>query len=119
MMLPRALKYLLKNMRSSKNLTIVEISKNIFLCNFHYFIYIFINFYGRSPNNTRIPIDFSKSVSLDQGLSSVFDLILRTVSADWAYLEEIFEAPRSVMDILLKKVFEEIVSCEVCIILYH
>lgn len=57
----------------------------------------------------RIPIDFSKTACLDQGLSSDFDLILRTVSADWAYLEEIFEEPRSVMDTLLKKVFEEIV----------
>lgn len=69
-----------------------------------------MNFFDSPHNNLRIPIDFSKSVTLDQGLTSVFDLILRTVSADWAYLEEIFEDPRSVMDTLLKKVFEEIVN---------
>lgn len=62
-----------------------------------------------SPNNTRIPIDFSKPPSTDSGLESVLDLILRTISADWVYLEEIFDSPRSVMDTLLKKVFEEIV----------
>lgn len=63
----------------------------------------------RPPNNTREPIDFSQTVSNDSGLSSVFDLILKTVSADWVYLEEIFDAPRNVMDTLLRRVFEEIV----------
>lgn len=61
------------------------------------------------PNNSRVPIDFSKPAQLDSGLLSVFDLILRTITADWVYLEEIFDAPRSVMDTLLKRVFEEIV----------
>lgn len=61
------------------------------------------------PNNSRVSIDFSMPAQLDSGLLSVFDLILRTISADWVYLEEIFDAPRSVMDTLLKRVFEEIV----------
>ena len=63
-----------------------------------------------APNNARIPIDFSQPPTIDSGLESVLDLILKTVSADWVYLEEIFDAPRSVMDTLLKKVFEEIVK---------
>jgi hypothetical protein len=41
---------------------------------------------------------------------ALFDLILRTVSADWKYLDEVFESPKTVMDMLLKKVFDEIVS---------
>lgn len=57
----------------------------------------------------RLPINFSQAVSDDSGLSSVFDLILQTVSADWVYLEEIFNDPRNVMDTLLRRVFEEIV----------
>lgn len=63
----------------------------------------------RGPNNSRVPIDFSKPAVTDSNLASIFDLILRTVSADWIYLEEIFESPRNVMDTLLKRVFEEIV----------
>lgn len=47
---------------------------------------------------------------MDAGLISVFNLIIKTVSADWQYLDEVFESPRSVMDTLLKRVFEEIVN---------
>ena len=69
----------------------------------------YIIFFSRQPNNSRIPIDFSKPALIDSGLASLFDLILKTISADWVYLEEIFDSPRRVMDSLLKRVFEEIV----------
>lgn len=44
---------------------------------------------------------------------AVFDLIISTVSADWRYLDEVFEQPKIVMDMLLKGVFEEIVCAGV------
>ena len=42
-------------------------------------------------------------------LLGVFDQILSTLSADWKYLDEVFEEPRSVMNQLLKRVFNDII----------
>lgn len=110
MMPHHALKCLSINMPSFKKLTIAMRFINHFLRisqkKKHFQL---IDFYS-NPNNTRNPIDFSKPPNIDSGLESVLDLILRTVSADWVYLEEIFDSPRNVMDTLLKKVFEEIVT---------
>lgn len=104
----RALKFSLKSMHFSRKTIIVAKFINHFSRKIEIHVNHWLNFIS-GPNNARIPIDFSQAPIFDSGLGSVFDLILRTVSADWTYLEEIFEAPRSVMDTLLKKVFEEIV----------
>ena len=69
----------------------------------NFYIYIVVNIlFNRSPNNSRIPIDFSKPTSLDPDLSSVLILFYAQYPLI-GLLEEIFEEPRSVMDTLLKK----------------
>lgn len=63
-----------------------------------------------SNNNQRVKIDFTSKYCPDPSLLRVFDQIMTTTTADWKYLGEVFEDPRSVMDQLLKRAFHDIIT---------
>lgn len=61
------------------------------------------------PTMLKGPIDLGSLPKEDPLLTSMFNEIANTVEADWNYLGEVFESPTFIMNVLMQRIFKEIV----------